>query len=278
MEAANNLEDDFSHIPVPLNYTAGEFHCTLADPSQLLSSQLESYQVLGAMSKGIPYDCGTGQTDPPASLANTAGRSNHAEDTPMRDTVRQPHSTNVRTFEQQAEVRLPSSTFTAQDLVRQIQQPSPSPLHTSNGHASHRTSLPGIFQTPFTPLPGEIPNSGSRPSTAHQAAPPSTAPAPPSRGSIEFQQQLAQMQHNIQARTSPIASIDPTPSSYYETPTGLNTFILHQPESSPWERSMTTPSIEDTAIPKRAPRASPFGAIGEARPKNAKTPTSGQPG
>ena len=201
-----------------------------------------------------------------------------SENEPTKSPSLQPQAWNTEDTIHHAGSRPSSSTFTAQDLVRHIQQPSLTPLHNANGHASHRTSLPSIFQTPFTPLPGEISGSGSRPGTSHQLAPPSTAPVPPSRGTIEFQQQLAQMQHNIQARTSPIASLDPTPSSYYETPTELNTFIRNQPDSSPWERSMTTPSAADVEIPKRAPQASPFGAIGETRPKSAKTPTSGQPG
>ncbi|KAI9876585.1 MAG: hypothetical protein M1823_007248, partial [Watsoniomyces obsoletus] len=95
--------------------------------------------------------------------------------------------------------------------------------------------------------------------------------------------QIAQVKHDIQARTSPIIAFDPTPSlpSYYETPTGPNTFVRNQPDSSPspWERSLTTPAASgaSTELPRKTPQASPFGAIGE-RPRSAKSPTSGQPG
>ena len=271
---ADMPKHDFSQIPVPLEFGEGHFLCTIDEPSGLLSKQHASHHVLGAMTNG------TNHADSLPTLANTAETLARSENDPRRTFSPHQQKPNAIATPEQSGKRPSSSTFTAQDLVRQLQQPSPTPLHNGDSHASHRTSLPSIFQTPFTPLPGEIPNSESRPGTAHQTLPPSTAPVPPLRGNIEFQQQLAQMQHNIQARTSPIASLDPTPSSYYETPTGLNTFMRHQPDSSPtWERSMTTPSSAHTEVPRRPlPRASPFGAVGETRPKSAKTPTSGQPG
>ena len=274
----NSLQDDFSHISVPLDYVGGQFQCTIVDPSQLLSQQLESCYILGVIPNSSHHNSTSTQAAGPTFHTREVDDPVRSDIELTRSSNSQPSSPSLRAPTQRADSRPTSSTFTAHDLVRQIQQPSPTPGLGTNGHASHRTSLPSIFQTPFTPLPGEIPDSGSRPGTAHQVLSPSTAPVPPSRGTVEFQQQLVQMQHNIKARTSPVASLEPTQTSYYETPTGLNTFIRHQPDSSPWERSMTTPSVQDTEIPKKAPRASPFGAIGEARPKSAKTPTSGQPG
>ncbi len=262
---------------MPLDFAGGQFHCTIGELSEPLSQPPESHQS-GTRSNGLNQAHSLDQVAGPIGSVNAAAHQGHSESEPIRLSNSQSQSPAVKAHTQSPDSRPSSSTFTAQDLVRQIQQPSPTPFQSVNGHALHRTSLPSIFQTPFTPLPGEIPDSGSRPGTAYQVATPSTAPVPPSRGTIEFQQQIAHMQHNIQARTSPIAPLDPTPSSYYETPTGLNTFVRNQPDSSPWERSMTTPSIGDTEIPKQAPRASPFGAIGETRPKSAKTPTSGQSG
>ena len=239
------------------------------------SQQPEPPSILAEQPNGFDHADGSGQTT--RALVTGINPSNllRSENDPIRSSTSQPQSPSPK-ISTKGGSRPSSSTFTAQDLVRQMKQPSPV------GHIAHRTSLPTIFPTPFTPRPGETfgSGSGSRPSTAHQVLPPNTAPVPPSRGTIEFQQQLAQMQHNIQARTSPIASLDPTSSSYYETPTGLNTFIRNQPDSSPWERSMTTPSNVETEveIPRMAPQASPFGAIGEPRPRIAKTPTSVQPG
>jgi hypothetical protein len=163
-----------------------------------------------------------------------------------------------------------SSSFTAHDLVHRMQHPSLTPLPFPNGQTSLPPSFPGIFQTPFTPRPGE---TGSRPGTAHHSNPPSTAPVPPTRGALEFQQQIAQMQHNIQARTSPVLGINPTPSSFYDTPTGLHTFLRNQSESSPWERSLNTPSASSAQTPKKAAQASPFGAIGD-RPRGTKNSTA----
>ena len=176
----------------------------------------------------------------------------------------------------QPDSRPSSSNLTGQDLVRQMQQPSPSAPQATNGLASHRMSLPSIIPSPFTPRPGENIGSGSRPGTSHQAIPPSTAPVPPSREALEFQQQIAHMKHNIENRTSPVIPFDPAQSSHFETPSGLHTFLRNQMDTSPYSpiKYSSAPLAETT----RKPQGSPFGAIGEARPKNAKTPTSGQPG
>lgn len=169
-----------------------------------------------------------------------------------------------------------SSGFTVQDLVRQMQRSSPTGAAGMNGQPSQPTPLPGIWQTPFTPRPGEDLGAGlaPRPGTAHSPVPLPTTAVPPSTGAVEFQQQIAQ---NMQVRTSP-TPFEPIQSPYYQTPSGFHTFLRHQPNQSPWDSSLATSSASIVGTGQsNASSASPFGAIGE-RPRSAKTPTSAQPG
>ena len=182
-----------------------------------------------------------------------------------------------------------SARFTASDLVRQMQQPSPAlPLASPAITSSHRISLPGVWKTPFTPRPGETNGASSRPSSSHQVAHHATTPTAIgptlSPDAMAFQHQIAQTRQNIQTRSSPIQGFDPTitPASYYQTPTGFDTFVRqnasNQSSSLPWVSSANTSSATGTEVPRQAAQASPYGAIGEPRPKSAKTPTSHQPG
>ena len=202
-----------------------------------------------------------------------------------------PPSAQVSAFNGSSSGSRPASgRFTAADLFRQIQQSSPAPPLASPALTSvHRISLPGVYNTPFTPRPGETNGSLTRPSTSHRANGSAASPGkgyPPSSNAVAFEHQIAQMQHNIQNRTSPIQSFDPTvtpaSSSCYQTPTGLGTFVRQNASipvnSSPWVSSVASSTAPGTELPRQAPQASPFGAIGDPRPKNAKTPTSGQLG
>ncbi len=182
-----------------------------------------------------------------------------------------------------------SGRFTASDLVQQMQQSSPAPPPASPAISStHRISLPGVWKTPFTPRPGETNGASSRPSSshhvAHDAATPTAIEHTLSQDAMAFQHQIAQTRQNIQNRSSPIQGFDPTitPASNFQTPTGFDTFVRQnasdQSSSLPWVSSANTSSATGTEVPHQAAQASPYGAIGEPRPKSAKTPTSYQPG
>lgn len=176
----------------------------------------------------------------------------------------------------------PDSSTAARDFARQVQPSSPAssiigPRLSSNQQAP----LPGVFQSPFTPLPGEQPGSSPHPGSLHQLPPPSMAPPP--RSSALFEQDLSQQRQAIHNRTSPMSSFAPTVQSYDQTPTGFSTFARNnspsQPDFSTWPSAIpltSTPDVSTAA--KRSSGASPFGAIGAGRPgdSNAKTPTSGQ--
>ncbi|KAI1612256.1 EST1-like protein A [Exophiala viscosa] len=142
-----------------------------------------------------------------------------------------------------------------------------------------RSSLPSIWNTPFTPRPDDISASSPRPSTAHRtsaALAPSTLNSP-----AMFQADILQLQEQIQNRSSPPQSFQPTMSSHYETPTHLTSWIRNidqlQPSPSPFQASSAVAAVQGTVIPTRSPEPSPFGAIGEPRAKS-RAPTSGQAG
>ncbi|KAK4944449.1 hypothetical protein LTR10_016123 [Elasticomyces elasticus] len=140
-----------------------------------------------------------------------------------------------------------------------------------------RSSLPSIWNTPFTPRPEDLSASSPRPSTAHRtsaAVPPSTLNSP-----AMFQADTLQLQEQIQNRSSPPESFQPTMSSHYETPTHLTSWIRNidqlQASPSPFQASSVVAAVNGMVIPTRSPEPSPFGAIGEPRAKS-RAPTSGQ--
>ncbi|OQV05809.1 Est1 DNA/RNA binding domain-containing protein [Cladophialophora immunda] len=172
--------------------------------------------------------------------------------------------------------------FTARDLVQRIQQ-SPSASQPSMvDQAVNVAILPSILNTPFAPRPGETPESSPRPSTAHRFPDPASASVR-LNSSAQFQAHLMHMQDQVQMRTSPLESFEPTMSSHYGTPINLTARIRAndpiQPQLSPWQTSFSSAvPVQHTPISTRPPDSSPFGAIGEPRPKSSRTPTSGQPG
>lgn len=140
--------------------------------------------------------------------------------------------------------------------------------------------LPTVWSTPFTPRPEDMSTTSRRPSTAHRV---NAAIAPSSLNSPAlFQADILQMQEQIQNRSSPPQSFQPTMSSPYETPTNLTSWIKHidrlQPSPSPWQNSSAVAGVHETVISTRSPEPSPFGAIGEPRARSGRAPTSGQPG
>lgn len=174
----------------------------------------------------------------------------------------------------------PSSTsFNASDLVRQTShQGSPIGPAFSTPTQTHRGSF-GIYQTPFAPLPGELGTNGSRPGTSHNSSP---RIGLQHGSSALFKEDLNRRQRELSGRSSPHRSLDPpTMSTISNTPTGFYTFA--QAASRPSFQG-TSPSpfaspMIDGEFPKKKHVPAPsFGAIGDSRPKIARTPTSGQPG
>jgi hypothetical protein len=192
------------------------------------------------------------------------------------------------------------ANFTVSDLVRQMSQHSPSgAFNTPVGQHSHHSSF-GIYQTPFMPFPGELPNgsstslAGSRPGTAHNQSSPRIGHF---GGSGSFSDDIAKRQRALEERSSPMLSLETsTMSSISQTPSAFYSLAAAGPQAR--SRSMlqndqwpSSPSVTPGfTIPDASPwenrtRKSPaparFGAIGDSRPRNpslGRTPTSGQPG
>ena len=148
-------------------------------------------------------------------------------------------------------------------------------------HINSRPPLPSIWNTPFAPRPGETPGSSPRLSTA-QGLQEQTAGSQNFNSPGQFQADIMQMQQQIQMRSSPLESFQPTMSSHYDTPSHLTSWVRAadqlQPQLSPWQSSFSPVPTHVTVIPNRSPEPAPFGAIGEPRPKSSRTPKSGQGG
>ncbi|OCT50665.1 hypothetical protein CLCR_06642 [Cladophialophora carrionii] len=175
------------------------------------------------------------------------------------------------------------ATFTARDLVQRMQHSSSSASQPSpRAQANNIAPLPSIWNTPFAPRPGETPESSPRPSSAHRFTHPPSVPQN-LNSSAEFHTNLVHLQEEIQTRTSPPSSFQPTMSSHYDTPTNLTSWIrAHdqtQPPSSPWKSPfISAVPVHQTPVPTKHTNASPYGAIGESRPRSSRTPNTGQPG
>lgn len=172
-------------------------------------------------------------------------------------------------------------SLTARDLVEQFQQSSNASTPVMRDFAINRRVLTPIWDTAFTPRPGETPESSPRPSTAHRFT--DSGLSGHLNSQAQFQANLSQMQHQIQMRTSPPESFQPTLSSNYETTLSHSThwtYVKEQPlpPSSPWQSSFSAVPIQETVISTRPPESSPFGAIGQPPPKKNRTPTRSQVG
>jgi len=159
------------------------------------------------------------------------------------------------------------TTITAHDIVQSFRHSTGS-LAGLQGQIDDQPTIPPVWNTPFTPRPGET-GSSPRPSTAKQI---STAAMPSHVNSAaQFNAQITHMQQQIQLRSSPLESFQPTMSNHYDTPTNLTSWIRHKDQSqsplSPWQDSG---QVWGTVIPTRSPEPAPFGAIGEARPRSSR--------
>ena len=169
-------------------------------------------------------------------------------------------------------------SFVTGDTVQQIHRSLSSSFASVADSGSNRPVLPSIMNSPFAPLPGETPGSSPRPNAAQRHHAPFTV-SPQTR---QFQANLVKQQHQVQLRTSPADSPQPTMSSKFETPSNQTSWIrtvdqLH-PVLSPWQSSSYQSPALEVIIPNRPLEPAPFGAIGESRPKSSGGPSSGQHG
>lgn len=182
----------------------------------------------------------------------------------------------AQSFAERGVTQSQTPAFTARDLVQQIQRSSSSSFPSLGDSGTNRPILPSIMNSPFAPLPGETPGSSPRSTTAQRLHAPFTI-SPQTR---QFQVNLLQQQHQVQMRTSPADSPQPTMSRHFETPSNLTSWMRvadqPQPVLSPWQSSPYQPVISEGIVSNKAPEPAPFGAIGEPRPKSSGAPTSGQ--
>jgi hypothetical protein len=174
------------------------------------------------------------------------------------------------------------ATFNARDLVQRMQHSSNASQPSPRAQTINIAPLPSIWNTPFAPRPGETPESSPRPGSAHRLMQPPSLPQSLS-SSAEFHTNLVHLQEEIQTRTSPQSSFQPTMSSHYDTTSNLTSWIrAHdqmQSPSSPWQGSFVSAvPVHQTPVPPKQSHASPYGAIGESRPRSSRTPNSAQPG
>ncbi|RMZ89909.1 hypothetical protein DV736_g2860, partial [Chaetothyriales sp. CBS 134916] len=179
----------------------------------------------------------------------------------------------------------PSSQFTAADLTRQFHQSLPAPPLPSPALAPYTKTLSLSSQSPFHPRPGGSIGSLSRPGTSRGTRPatPTGSGQTPLSGAIAFEQEIAQM-HNNQNSSFPLDGFNAavTPTSFYATSSSRDGFFRvnepRQSQSPSWSSPANQTSGSSTEVPREAPRVSPFGAIGDSRPKSAKIPTRAQHG
>ena len=161
------------------------------------------------------------------------------------------------------------ATFTAADLVRQIQRPSQSP-----SAQSYKRSV--NLSTESSPFPSGLQDSAIRPGSARTTQSFKTPTSPPHDSSgHSFTNLMIRQREQIQSRSSPQQSRS-QPSSWpvnYESPTGVKPMFNQR--SPPWLNPSTPLQTGDEEVKKPLPRRNLFGAIGE---NPGRTPTSAQPG
>lgn len=134
-----------------------------------------------------------------------------------------------------------------------------------------RPMLPTIWNSPFTPLPGETDSSHTRPSTAYKHPTNSSTSKPPAQSSnVKFQEALLcqqeelEMQQNSIYDVSTTTSIQPASSGRNTKFLGLEVSPIPSPfPSSPSIASATFPSYD---VPRNVAQQSRFGAVGEIPP------------
>ncbi|EHY56849.1 hypothetical protein ABEF92_000487 [Exophiala dermatitidis] len=279
-------------IPVPLVFAGGRFNFIAEDSTgqeiplpdmENGSSCIDDEHAPQARGSGSPSHRQRTGPDAPGAMRSAmedmvnsiVGTEPHASVggasslvTPMTPSVEHPLGSTANMMQ-------PPATITALDLVQQLRR--------SSGALPQGLDLPGVWSSPFTPRPGEAPSSTSRPTTAHRT-PRLGTPGPSLNSSERFRAQLELEKEAIQNRTSPVPSFEPSPSTDYEGQPQpaywlrMNGPLHAQPQQSPWASSFPTYLSHETVISPRKPEPSPFGAVGEPRPRSNRTPTSGQAG
>lgn len=198
------------------------------------------------------------------------------DNSPAPRSFSQMHSPQLNSSSMLMGTERPSSaSLNIMDIVRNMSQRSAEPLAppTIPSQGSHRLSnpsLPGIWNTAFTPRHGEATASNTRPGTAS-----SLSSNQQQRSSALFQQDLLLREREIQMRSSPPVQND---FSSWSTTNGVAPIPQQQAWTqgtrSPWELSNRSPLQNH----RQVPQAAPFGAIGERRRQGSQTPTSGYSG
>lgn len=163
-----------------------------------------------------------------------------------------------------------NATFTAADLVRQIQ-------HSSQKSRSHPgLGLPANLTLGSSPMPSGPSSSAIRPGSAHASQSFRTPSGPLHTSSgHSFTNLILRQQQEIQARSSPQQSL-PQPSSWINKhDTSNNVSPMLKQRSPPWLSPGTPLQTGGEEVPKPIPQRNLFGAIGETP---GRTPTSAQPG
>jgi hypothetical protein len=173
-----------------------------------------------------------------------------------------------------------NGNLTAMDLVRRMQQRSAGTSPVSQRSPESKLiqpSFPSVYNTPFAPTPSEQAQLSPRLAFAQKRSLSFTTPQPDS--SATFRENIAQQQKEIQARSSPQASFQPTPSWFGQTPSGLDT-LFRQFENqqdrtpSPFGSSVDQSTSRGPQL-KTTSQQAPYGVIGQ-RPTSRGTPTSEQ--
>lgn len=178
-----------------------------------------------------------------------------------------------------------TANYTAMDLVRRMQQRSSSgspvtPRSPDFAKKQITPSLPSVYNTPFAPTASEQAQLSPRLENAQKRSPSFTSPQIGS--SVLFQEQLAQQQRDIQQRSSPQASFQPTQSwmTFGQTPTGMDSLfraIDNNQERMPSPLGSSNGRANGRSPqPRSTPSQAPFGVIGQARPVSRGTPANGQ--
>ncbi|KIW16737.1 hypothetical protein PV08_03926 [Exophiala spinifera] len=144
------------------------------------------------------------------------------------------------------------------------------------GQIGGRPIIPPVTHSPFTPTAEE---SGFSPRTGIVRRPDSLAFPAQLNSAVQFNAQIKHMQQQIEIMSSPLESFQPTMSSHYGTPTHLPSWSrIDETDKLPLSPWQDLGQVQRTGLSTRSPEPSPFGAIGEARPKSSRAPTSGQHG
>jgi len=176
------------------------------------------------------------------------------------------------------------ANLTAMDLVRQMQRSSrgssASQRSPDLGNKYTQSALPSVYNTAFTPTLSERAQLSPRLDSARRRSPPfATSDV---NSSAMFQDQITRQQQEIQQRSSPQPSFQPTPSwsNYGQTPTGLDSLFRAYEKGT--DRTPSPLASPNALINGRGQwgrgtgQASVLGVIGQARSASHGTPPNGQ--